>query len=80
MNRFFYFTIYDLVANSQSFITYFWGYFYYICDFKSNIGHDLVILTLWEIFEIVPVMKMLQISASWIIYALPYHLIYRYAT
>ena len=38
---------------------------FYTFDLRSNIGHDLVMLTLWENFEIVPVIKMLQISASY---------------
>ena len=37
---------------------------FYSFDLRSNIGHDLVMLSLWENFEIVPVLKIFQMSAS----------------
>ena len=48
--------------SSPSFITDVSGF--YIIDLRSNMGHDLVILNLWDNFEVLSVLKILQIPAS----------------
>ena len=37
---------------------------FYVFGLWSNIGHDLVMLTLWKYFEIVRVLTILQVSAA----------------
>ena len=61
----------------------YFGIVFYICDLSSNIAHDLVMFIIWGNFEIVPILKILKISASFyccIVYVLPCQLIYRYVT
>ena len=53
-----------------------------IFDLRSKIGHDIVMLTPWINFEIVRLLKILQISASCYYVCVTinhtYYLIYRY--
>ena len=44
------------------------------------IGHHIVVLTLWENFEIVPVLKYCRYLRHFMMYVLPYNLIYQYVT